>query len=54
MRLFVDAISRVCDRMSFLHFVPETFIASGGPDDFTAETVWRMPGTMQFVPYTQR
>ena len=54
MRLFVDAISRVCDKMSFLHFVPETFLASGGPDGFTAETVWRMPGTMQFAPYARR
>lgn len=54
MRLFVDAISRVCDRMSFLHFVPETFIASGGCDNSTAEAVWRMPGTMHFVPHARR
>ncbi len=54
MRLFVDAISRVCSQMSFLHFVPETFIASGEADGFTAQTVWRMPGTMRFVPYARR
>lgn len=54
MRLFVDAISRVCSRMSFLHFVPETFIASRKADGFTAQAVWRMPGTMRFAPYARR
>jgi len=54
LRLFVDAIGRVCDRMSFLHFVPETFLTSGGADSFTSETVWRIPGTMHFAPYARR
>lgn len=54
MRLFVDAISRIYDQLTFLHFVPETFIASGEADSFTAETVWRMPGTMRFAPYARR
>ena len=40
--------------MSFLHFVPETFIASGGAESFTAEAVWRMAGKMNFVPYARR